>query len=208
MADDKYPSGRYLPVRSDTLIVGGPHGTGDIVIASPWQGERAEACLLYVTSWGNTTTNLLFAIADDANPLMGAAAGTINQSAARGAVFAINGVGVVVLQDVQIGVTNFLRITPQAASSGQIYVGFYWRKVVDFAAQRPLLAPEPTQAEEMTEENEVWRKVKGLPPRAYLQQNPGQLSKDQEQALRDYEALTDMRNHLARTMPPGGRSAK
>lgn len=209
MGDDKqYSPGRYLPVKTDLQLAGGKSGDADVIIRPPWQGERCEAVLLYVTAWGNTAVNILYLSADSSTQVMGAAPSTLPNVSVPGGVWVINGAGSLALGESVIGVTEFLRVTPAAASSGQIYIGFYWRKVVDFAAPRPTYEPQPTREEEMTEENEVWRKVRGLPPKAYLQQNPGQLTKEQETDLHEYEMMTDMRNHLARKMPPGGRSAR
>ena len=205
---DEQKQPRYLPVKTDLQLAGGKNGDADVLIRPPWQGERCEAVLLYVTAWGNTAVNILYLSADSAVQVMGAGSSSLPNESVPGGVWVVNGAGSFSLWESVIEVSEFLRVTPAAASSGQIYIGFYWRKVVDFAAPRPTYEPQPTPVEEMTEENEVWRKVRGLPPKSYLDQNPGQLTKDQEADLHEYEMMTDMRNHLGQTIQPGGRSAK
>lgn len=186
-----------LPVKSDIQIAGGPHGTADIIVYPPWPGERAEAVLLYVTAWGNTTPNILYLTADSAIALMGAGATTLS-SPTNGGVWVINGAGTIDLSHSPIGVTQFLRISPTAAASGQIYLGFYWQKVIDLAPRVNMTPPQVTEAEEMSEENETWRKLKQLPPRELLKQNPGKLTPEQEKRLKELEAMTDMRNRPSR----------
>ena len=160
--------------------------------------------MLYVTAWGNTAVNILYLTADSGEQLMGAGASSLPNVAVPGGVWVVNGAGSLSLGESVIGVSQFLRITPAAAASGQIYLGFYWRKVVDFADRRPLTAPERTEAEEMTLESDVWRKTVGLPPRDFLPQNPAQLRPEQEKALRQDENQVDMRRNPGRTIQPGG----
>ena len=195
---------RYLPVKTDLQLAGGLHGDADVLIRPPWQGERCEAVLLYVTAWGNTAVNILYLSADSGTQVMGAGASSLPNVSIPGGVWVINGAGTVNLGESIIGVSQYLRITPAAAASGQIYLGFYWRKVVDFAAQRPLTAPERTEAEEMTLENDVWRKTLQLPPKDYLPQNPGKLRPEQERVLQTDEGQTDMRRNPGRTITPRG----
>lgn len=194
----------YVPVKSDLQIAGGLHGDSDVLIRPPWQGERCEAVLLYVTAWGNTAVNILYLNADSSTALMGAGATSLPNMSAPGGVWVINGAGTINLGESVIGVTQYLRITPQPAASGQIYLGFYWRKVVELGAPKPLVAPEVTEAEEMTLENDVWRKTLNLPPRDYRPQSPGKLRPEQEKILTQDEAQTDMRRDPSRTIQPGG----
>lgn len=200
-------AGMLQAVKSDLQIVGGPNGTADILVYSPWQGERAEAVLLYVTSWGNTAANILYVNADSANALMGAGAATLSQPT-NGGVYVINGAGTIDLSHQPLGVTQFLRVSPTAASNGQIYLGFFWQKVLDLAAPKLMTPPERTPEQEMSEENETWRRLKGLPPAEYLKQNPGQLTAEQQRQLKQAESLTDMRKRLNRPIEPIGRFNK
>lgn len=183
-------------VRTDLQIVGGLAGVGDIVLHPPWAGERAEAILEYITAWGNTAVNILYLTADGP-ALMGAGAINLPQGT-NGGVWVVNGPGTIGLAHAPVGVSSYLRVTPAPSANGQIYVGFYWQKVADFAAPRVLTPPEPTDLEKMDEENETWRRLRQLPPKDFLKQNPGRLTPEQEKHLRELEKLTNMRNQPGR----------
>lgn len=192
-----------LPIKTGIQLVGGPNGAADILIKPPWQGEDIEAVLIFVTAYGNTAANILYVTADSAQLLQGAL--TLSNPE-RGAVFVINGAGSLSLAHSPIQVSDYLRVTPAAASNGQIYLGFYWQRLGLQAPQVPLTPPEHSMAavahEEMKEENEVWRKVRGRPPREFLKQNPGTLTKEQRERLGLFESMTDMRRNPGREIEP------
>ncbi len=194
-----------LPIKSGIQLVGGPHGASDILVRPPWQGEQIEAVLLFVTAYGNTAANLLYASPDTFQQILSGAA--LLQNPEQGVIVAINGAGTIGLQHSPVPVEEFLRVTAAPAANGQIYLAFYWQTWSIPGARVPVAPPEQSShaqaVERMNEENDVWRKVRGLAPKDFLQQNPGRLTLPQRQRLRQFEQTTDMRQKPGEKIPPG-----
>lgn len=181
----------FIPERTSLEIIGGQPGIGQLIIAPPWQTEEALLVPHCVTAWGNAATNLLYLGIDSQVVLQG----NLNLTQEdKGAVYAINGVGTLMIPPIPVRVQEKVTILPAPAANGQIFFMYFWERLSVPSVQSASI-PLPTRDSDEAiaerrkrQEAILWKTDIPIKTAELLRQEPEELSPEQKRRRRLLDA--------------------